>query len=196
MTQLTLFRNASGRSPSGAEFSACGGYRYRLWREWSAVSSSRFVGWVMLNPSFADAGAIDDPTIKRCINFSRSWGFDRLEVVNLYSLISSDPAALDSVSDPIGPRNGDALEYVGRYAELIVCAWGNHPMAKARAKHVATFLGGSLGKELWCLGLTKDGGPTHPLARGKHRIPDDAKPQRFEPKSQVVEILNAGVPRG
>lgn len=29
----------------------------------------------------------------------------------------------------------------------------------------------------WCIGKTKGGAPIHPLARGRHRVPDDAKPR-------------------
>lgn len=160
----------------GAEFSDDGKYRFRLWRIWA--TGGRRVTWVMLNPSKANAMQ-DDPTLRRCIHFSRAWGFDCLDVVNLFAYVSSDPAELDSVSDPIGYLNGDALEYAGRHSEMIVCAWGNHPMAKKRGVHVARGLT-SLGNKLWSLGLTLDGSPMHPLARGKHRIPDDAKPQPFE----------------
>ena len=59
-----------------------GNYRYLLWREWD--SQSKTVSFIMLNPSRADA-EINDPTITRCINFARSWGYGRLEIVNLFA---------------------------------------------------------------------------------------------------------------
>jgi hypothetical protein len=34
--------------------------------------------------------------------------------------------------------------------------------------------------KLFCLGFTNAGDPIHPMARGRHRIPDDAKPIPFE----------------
>ncbi|MGK7951453.1 MAG: DUF1643 domain-containing protein [Xenococcaceae cyanobacterium] len=49
-----------------------GNYRYLLWREWN--SQSKTVSFIMLNPSRADA-EINDPTITRCINFAKSWGY-------------------------------------------------------------------------------------------------------------------------
>ena len=83
-------------------------YRYLLWREWNSSStldsrynggnlrnalSRKTVSFIMLNPSRADA-QINDPTITRCINFARSWGYGRLEVVNLFAYRTSKPSLL------------------------------------------------------------------------------------------------------
>ena len=54
---------------SGAAFSIGGQLRFRLWRIWN--SSLGLVNWIMLNPSTADEH-FDDPTIKRCITFSKT----------------------------------------------------------------------------------------------------------------------------
>ena len=73
---------------SGACFDSTGAYRYRLWREWDVSKPS--VTFVMLNPSTAGAKD-DDPTIRRCLSFARSWGFGRLEVVNLCAYRATSP---------------------------------------------------------------------------------------------------------
>ena len=79
-----------------------GDYRYLLWRE--CDSSSKTVSFIMLNPSRAD-GEVNDPTITRCINLALSWGYGRLEVVNLFAYRTSKPSLLKQVSEPIGRDN-------------------------------------------------------------------------------------------
>lgn len=78
-----------------------GQYRCQLERTWGFGDAVTFV---MLNPSTADARK-DDPTIRRCLSYARSWGYDGIRVVNLYALRSSDPKMLKTVADPVGPEN-------------------------------------------------------------------------------------------
>lgn len=70
---------------SAAVISPDGVYRYRLDRELPTQleTRSRTVCFVMLNPSTADADQ-DDPTIRRCLGFAETWGYDKLVVVNLF----------------------------------------------------------------------------------------------------------------
>ncbi len=58
----------------------------------------------MLNPSTADETQ-EDPTIRRCLGFAKSWGFDRLIIVNIFAFRSTNPDALYSQVDPIGVGN-------------------------------------------------------------------------------------------
>ena len=58
----------------------------------------------MLNPNSADA-QVNDPTITRCINFAKSWGYGRLEVVNLFAYRTSKPSLLKQATEPIGKDN-------------------------------------------------------------------------------------------
>ena len=53
----------------------------------------------MLNPSRAD-GSVNDPTITRCINFAKSWGYGRLEVVNLFAYRTPKPSLLKQAVKP------------------------------------------------------------------------------------------------
>jgi len=73
---------------SGAEISDCQRYRYALWRRWADGPAVLFV---MLNPSTADARS-DDPTIRRCIGFARSWDYAAVLVANLFALRTPTPA--------------------------------------------------------------------------------------------------------
>lgn len=75
----------------GAVLSLDGVYRYHLWRRLGP--GDRSLGFVMLNPSTADANE-DDPTIRKCVGFARTLGYDMVEVCNLFALRSTDPKGL------------------------------------------------------------------------------------------------------
>ena len=62
--------------------------------------------------------------------------------------------------DPVGPENDDYIARAAEGAERIVCAWGAGCPWQYRPKAV---LGMLLGAPLFCLGVTKDGHPRHPL---------------------------------
>lgn len=169
MSQLALLAGADERT--GAHFSPCGRYRYRLWRFWGVGPA---VVWCMLNPSTADETQ-DDPTIRRCIGFARSWGAAGVVIVNLFALRSTDPAALYDCADPVGPANdGAILSAASAEASPVMAAWGVHGAHLGRGRAVAEMLGAH-GVEIQCLGTTKDGHPRHPLY-----VRADARPVRWE----------------
>src|SRR5689334_16488446 len=85
-----LFDTAPTVVRKAASISECGRYRYSLHRWWGAGERLYFV---MLNPSTADA-EVDDPTIRRCMGFARTLGFDGIGVVNLYAFRATKPADL------------------------------------------------------------------------------------------------------
>jgi hypothetical protein len=142
----------------GATLSPEGWYRYNLWRWWG--KGTGLVCWVMLNPSTADS-FVDDPTIRRCIGFSRAWGYGGLVVVNLFALRSTDPKALLKHADPIGLRNHEAIIDAIKGADLVVAAWGSFKVKRSRPSIDSYCY--MLEKPLRCLGTTKDGSPRHPL---------------------------------
>jgi hypothetical protein len=99
-----------------------GDYRYLLWREWN--SQGKTVSFIMLNPSRADA-EVNDPTITRCINFARSWGYSKLEVVNLFAYRTPHPSLLVQAAEPIGSDNDRyILESVSK-SDRVILAWGD-----------------------------------------------------------------------
>lgn len=138
-----------------ASFSRDGRYRYSLRRAWG---EGPIAAWVLLNPSTADAKR-DDPTIRRCIDFSRRWGFGALEVVNLFALRATEPSVLRRARDPVGPRNDRAISRAMERADAVVAAWGAHGAWGERASEVRRLLpAGTL-----ALGVTARGEPAHPL---------------------------------
>jgi hypothetical protein len=134
-----------------------GPYRYTLWRLWD---DRPHVVFIMLNPSTADAQA-DDPTIRRCMGFARLWGYGGICVVNLFAYRSTDPRALATVLDPVGPRNDEQIDSTIGGADLIVAAWGAHGTIGARSAVVRALV--EKHRPLHHLGLTKNGSPRHPL---------------------------------
>lgn len=143
-----------------AIISECEKYRYRLWRRWvtpPGQGQKMPVLWVMLNPSTADA-SIDDPTIRRCMAFSKAWGYDAMWVGNMYAIRSTDPGILAEVSadEARGPDNHKHLDQMSQESALIVCAWG------APGGHLMPYTLATPGGT-WCLGRTKHGAPRHPL---------------------------------
>jgi len=150
-----------GGVQKAAVISDDGLYRYSLERWWDHGDGA--VLFVMLNPSTADA-SVDDPTIRRCIGFARTWGKQGIIVCNLYAYRATDPRELDRVHDPIGPDNQRHLDAALGGVDLVIAAWGANP---SRGRYVRRDRAVSLGletfHELQCLGLTKEGHPRHPL---------------------------------
>jgi hypothetical protein len=94
-----------------ATLSECGLYRFTLERSWASDLKKPWLGWIMLNPSTADA-SVDDPTIRRCMGFATDWGFGGIAVRNLFNLRTKDPLDLLKSAAPIAPAvrvvpNGD-----------------------------------------------------------------------------------------
>lgn len=95
--------------------------------------------FVMLNPSTADAD-LDDPTIRRCIGFARdTFKAGGLTVVNLFAWRATKPDELPAVGEAraVGIENDAEILRVlaDTSVQAVVCAWGSHHFAEARAKH-------------------------------------------------------------
>jgi hypothetical protein len=133
-------------------------YRYALTRRWADGS---IAGWIMLNPSTATE-IQDDPTIRRVRYFSKRDGYDGFMVVNLFAYRTTDPDILKTVTDAVGPDNDTMIREMARRAAVIVAAWGTHIMARRRGAQVTGMMMRD-GKDMMCLGVSKDGKPKHPL---------------------------------
>ena len=146
-----------------AIISECQRYRYALRREWQADLPG--ILFVALNPSTAD-GEYDDPTVRRCVGFAKSWGFGKLVIANLFALRSTHPSSLLHDEDPIGPQNDWWLTQLSARFSLTIAAWGVHGALKQRAAEVLPKL-----HNVHHLGLTNAGHPKHPLY-----LPKTARP--------------------
>lgn len=145
-----------------AVLSMCGSYRYELERIWSNQRLLIFIG---LNPSRGD-GISDDPTIRRCMRFAKDRGYGGMRLVNLFAFRSPDPLHLLIATDnPVGPCNVQFLELAAKTENsTILAAWGRPqtPLVRRRADAALALMSRNV-RWVYCLGLTKDGSPRHPL---------------------------------
>lgn len=157
----TLFDD-DGRMVKSADVSDDGRYRWTLSRTWDRTLPR--LGWVMCNPSTADAH-FDDPTVRRCIGFARRDGYGGIDVVNLfawrtahvYELIDADRRGDDIVGEP---KNRWPTRNL--HVHRVVAAWGAGPVNRwpDRVGRVANVVPE---RGWWCLGRTANGQPRHPL---------------------------------
>ena len=127
-------------------------YRYQLSRSWDDEKES--VLFIMLNPSTADSN-IDDPTIRRVVNFAKTWGFGSVHVANLYAFRSTDPKGLKNVFDPVGSDNIEYVrELVGK-VNKVVYAWGNKKTEPEWLREIVNIP--------YCIDVSINNIPKHPL---------------------------------
>ena len=150
-------------------------HRYALWRQWVEGGPRLMV--IGLNPSTADE-TLDDPTVRRCIGYAKRWGFNGLEMRNLFSYRSTDPAGLRGHTSMFlddQQRNlafwSAAVPNLLNDGGAILAAWGNGGHGHTDSLlHLCRISGTALA----CLGTTKLGEPIHPLYQ-----PLDARPVPF-----------------
>jgi hypothetical protein len=166
-----------------AKLSDCGHFRWTLDRFWDIAGPRGFV--CMHNPSIADAFG-DDQTILRLNDWFYRWGFGGYTVGNLLPIRTSQPtdalhwlrnSGLDC--DAIATNDAHLRNAVDG-AQLIIVAWGAiHAVVQPRVRPIATILR-SARSPICCLGRTAMGFPTHPMARGKHRLPRELTPLAWD----------------
>ena len=146
-----------------AKLSDCRKYRYALWRTWD--NSKPYVMFVGLNPSTADEVS-DDPTLTRCMNFAKLWGFGGVCMANLFAFRATEPSDMKLAEDPIGKENDQFLRNLAGNAGLVVAAWGNDGSFLNRSAQVKEML-----PNLHCLKMNKSGEPAHPLYQKASTFP-------------------------
>lgn len=84
-----------------------------------------------------------------------------------------------AVRDALYYANMDVVVREAKAAALVVACWGAGTWDEYFVEHVLEEI--QSGHEPWpdihCLGRSADSSPLHPMARGRHRVPDDAHPQ-------------------
>lgn len=164
---------------SWAEISACGTWRYGLGRAWDPALP--VLGWLMLNPSAADA-KVNDMTIGKVVTISGRAGFGGAWVANLYGYRSPSPAWLRETAAfdaeyATGPDNDAWIWRMLDTVPRVVLAWGAHggeKWAAARRDAVLRMVTAS-GVAISCLGTTNGGEPRHPC-RLPYATPLEALP--------------------
>ena len=164
---------------SGATFSDCRKWRYKLWRIWDTTIKPMNV--IALNPSTADE-RLNDPTITRCITRATAGGYGGLIMTNIFAFRATDPRVMKAYPEPIGPDNDAHLIDAANSAGIVIAAWGTHgeqrnpkrPDLDRRGQKVLELLRDI---DIFALRFTKAGGPSHPLY-----LPAALQPIIFRPK--------------
>jgi len=161
---VTLFTlPESGRISRSAITSPDGVYRYSLTRVWDASLPHDL--WIMCNSSTANH-EIDDPSVRRCMGFSRRFGSGGFAIVNAYAFKATKPADMWAAEaagvDIVGPENDGWIKaHLMTEQGRVIAAWGSHPKLDRVAQVIKIIR--AEGREPVCLGTTKDGSPRHPL---------------------------------
>lgn len=147
--------------------SDCGKYCYEFSRHLEItppLPKEHAVMFVMNNPLMTDA----NPTVWRCIEFARAWGFNRIMIGHLFAFRADETRKLRQAYHEgfniIGPENGYHLRQMAKDANMIVCAWGPNAELSGftertlRVCEMLRYFG-----DLYLISRTRHGGPAHPL---------------------------------
>ena len=155
-------------------FSKCRSYRWILKRELS--TGKKTVVFIGLNPSKADS-VNNDRSLIRIINFSSTWNYKNIYVINLFGLISKSPSQLSKSKNPVGGNNDlITLKILEFWRKNIHCdlwlGWGDKGQLYRRDYMVLKLIKSlsnwksnenNHSKRILSLGFTKKGNPLHPL---------------------------------
>jgi hypothetical protein len=152
----------------------------RVWDETRPLAA-----WLLTNPSTADAEE-DDPTAKRMRHFSTLVGCGGFVAVNYRPWRTPYPAELwralraGKITPAMMDANDVAIVVASARARFHFVAFGVEPPRRDRdglERALDMFAGSrSFDLPLLCLGVSDDGWPLHPLARGKFAIRNDRQP--------------------
>ncbi|MFC3227378.1 DUF1643 domain-containing protein [Marinibaculum pumilum] len=167
-------------------------YRLRLIRDRETAPYAPYALWVGMNPSTAEA-EVDDPTIRRELAFTEQWPVGAYWKINVGDYRATDPRALRSAPVPlVAPGSLRRKVNTARVAKLVVMAFGRLPPVLLPHGRNLVEAFAEAGIDMLCLGVTADGSPKHTLARGRHRIPNDAPLQPWDPTPWLNRAAEGG----
>lgn len=193
MSDIESINHAEKLADRRTIFSSCRKYRYTLWRDWSEElknsgvfftedpyaayhigTPDSYVQFIGLNPSTADEN-LDDPTIRRCIGFSKAWGFGAFCMTNLFAFRATDPKVMKNCDSPETPdlslTNRQHIMSIASEAGLVIAAWGTHGSHMGLgADTILCFNQNKI--KIHHLGLNADGTPKHPLYLKSSTLPE------------------------
>ncbi len=190
-------------------------YRFKLLYIWKP--GAPILPWIMLNPAYAGTRTRFDQTARRVIRFSHRWGFGGALLLNIVPRITPQPGDLRDwlkwderqdwhARDQLW-RNWNVLRDELATHDAAMVAWGASFEAWTRLEAYAFDVmleqafdtindpDGPRAKvlRLFCLGTTGFGRPIHPMARGRHRVADDARPILFTRRPGTIVSLGEPV---
>lgn len=173
-----------------------GGERVKRVRQWTGGKDGKILPWIGLNPSgFNKSGrGLSGSTMAR---LAYRWGFDGVATYNIVPFEGSNPKRdiwplLRAGGQDLDERIQDFHQKISadlKDVDALVVGWGSKSgpfgveivrLARqlvAQINSHSARAGVPVG--LWHVGLNEDGAPKHAGARGKFRIPDDARPMEF-----------------
>lgn len=146
-----------------ARFSDCGRYR-QLMRRWVGDDfPQRYVLFIGMNPSTADATA-NDPTCAREWTFANREGYSGMVKANVGDYRATDPKMLLAPGVvAVSEQNLPTIRTAAAAASLVIMCHGklNKALAPAGKALVEALTADDI--PLWCFGTNADGSPKHPL---------------------------------
>jgi hypothetical protein len=159
--------------PGNAIFSEDKKYRYLLTREWDKGDNP--IAFLMCNPSIADENILD-PTVRKCLEWSILWGYNKLIIINFFAYKATDVKQIYKIKDPVGSKNDYYIKLTFEWCKAnigskIIVAAGTNGLYLNRYFTIRN-LAKDIGVDLYYMRLTpKSQVPEHPLYLPKALIP-------------------------
>lgn len=157
--RMALMPGVSG----DAQFSSDGRYRHLMRRWVGQTFPDRYLLFVGMNPSTADA-RVNDPTCAREWSFTLREGHQAMVKANVGDYRATHPRML--LEDGVQACSSDNLPAIlaaARNAERIILCHGKLNRALLPARQALVCALKAQGHALWCFGTNADGSPKHPL---------------------------------